>query len=478
MAVRHKVVLYNPAAVFHTMPLGLLAIGSNLDPARFDVRIIDARIEADPLDAVLKAAEGALCFGVTMLTGRPLGDALAMLRAVKRANPALTTVAGGWHPSLFPVETLDEPSIDITVAGQGERTFAEIMDRLADGAGVDGIAGVTFRGAAGQAVRNPARRLEGLDVFAPPNFELIPVERYFEFKGRRQLDYIGSIGCNFRCAFCADPFVYGRDWKATSASRLGAEIEALWRRYRFTDLNFQDETYFTHRQRVADICEEFLRRGLDFTWAGTMRADQGVRLPDEIWRLCVRSGLRRVLVGVETGSHEMMRRIRKDTTIDAILETAAKCRQHDLAVIFSFIVGFPEETEEQVEATLGLIKTLRAMSPKFETPLFYYKPYPGSALAAAVADQTPRTLDDWATFDYVAGPAGTWVPPHLYRRIERFKFYNKYAAGPGTTGESAKGWGPGRLLRRAARWRIDHDVYAAPVEKFLVQHLRPEPSLS
>src|SRR5262249_48897160 len=151
------------------------------------------------------------------------------------------------------------------------------------------------------------------------------------------------------------------------------------------------------------------------------------RLPDEIWRLAVRSGLRRVLVGVETGSAAMMQRIRKDTTLDAVLETAAKCRQHDIAVIFSFIVGFPDETPQEVEATLGLIKTLRAMSPRFETPLFYYKPYPGSALAESVADDMPRTLEAWADFDYVAGSAGRWVSPSLYRRIERFKFYNRHA---------------------------------------------------
>lgn len=471
MGARRKVVLYNPAAVFHTMPLGLLAIGSNLDPARFDVRIIDARIEADPQAAVLREAEDALCFGVTMLTGRPLGDALAMLRAVKSAYPALPTIAGGWHPSLFPAETLAEPSIDITVAGQGERSFAELVERLAEGGDAAGVAGALWRGRDGAILRNPPRPLESLDNFAPPNFELIPVERYFAFKGRRQLDYITSIGCNFRCAFCADPFVYGRDWKAASAARLGDEIEALWRRYRFTDLNFQDETYFTHRHRVAEICEEFLRRGLDFTWAGTLRADQGVRLPDEVWKLCVRSGLRRVLVGVETGSHAMMKRIQKDTTIDAILETAGKCRDHGIAVIFSFIVGFPEETEEQVESTLGLIKTLRALSPTFETPLFYYKPYPGSTLASSVTDQVPRSLDEWARFDYVAGTAGSWVPPHLYRRIERFKFYNRHAVGP------ARGVAS-RLLRTLSRWRIDHDVYAAPLEKVLVTHLRHEPALS
>lgn len=45
--IKHKVVLYNPLAVFHTMPLGLLAVGSNLDPERYDVRILDARISED-----------------------------------------------------------------------------------------------------------------------------------------------------------------------------------------------------------------------------------------------------------------------------------------------------------------------------------------------------------------------------------------------------------------------------------------------
>lgn len=469
MISKHKVVLYNPAAVFHTMPLGLLAIGSNLDARRYDVRIVDARIEPDPIDVVVREAGDALCFGVTMLTGRPLGDALKALRAVKAAHPGVTTIAGGWHPSLFPVETLAEPSIDITVAGQGERTFAELVDRLAEAGTAEGIIGSSYRDG-DRIVRNKPRALEGLDAFAPPNFDLIPVESYFAFKKRRQLDYITSIGCNFRCAFCADPFVYGRDWKSVSTARLGEEIEALWRRYGFTDLNFQDETYFTHRNRVVDICEEFLRRGLQFSWAGTLRADQGVRLSDDVWRLCVRSGLRRVLVGVETGSADMMKRIKKDTTVDAVLETAAKCRQHDVAVIFSFIVGFPDETEDQVEATLGLIKTLRAMSPKFETPLFYYKPYPGSALAVDVGGEVPKTLEEWARFDYVAGAAGGWVSPSLYRRVERFKFYNRYAWGPESRARN--------LLRPVARWRMHNDFYGAPVEKFLVQHLRPEQSLS
>ena len=50
---RLKVVLYNPWAVFYTMPLALLAIGSELDPALYEVVIIDARVDPDAESTVL-----------------------------------------------------------------------------------------------------------------------------------------------------------------------------------------------------------------------------------------------------------------------------------------------------------------------------------------------------------------------------------------------------------------------------------------
>jgi radical SAM superfamily enzyme YgiQ (UPF0313 family) len=165
----------------------------------------------------------------------------------------------------------------------------------------------------------------------------------------------------------------------------------------------------------------------------------------------------------------MMKKIWKDTTVDAVLETASKCRSHGIAVIFSFIVGFPGETDAEVEDTLALVKTLRAMSPRFETPIFYYKPYPGSPLADQVKDQMPGSLDEWANFDYVAGAAGPWVSPCVYRRVERFKFYNRMAWGPETPIR--------RPLQRIARWRARNDYYAFPVEASLCFLRPPAPVL-
>jgi len=421
--MKQRVVLYNPAADFYTMPLALVALGSHLDRDRFEPVIVDGRLESDPVGAVLRAADGAACLGVTVLSGAPIRDAVRVSRAVKARYPRLPVVWGGWHPSLFAAECLDEQSVDVTVQAQGELTFADVVDRLARGASLEGCLGSTYRAPDGSTVRNPARPLADVNTLAPHDYSLIEVERYYDLKGKVQLDYITSQGCRFRCAFCADPFVYERLWVGLAPERVGAEIERWWKRYQFRDVNLQDETFFTSAPRVAAIAEQFVQRRLPITWAATMRADQCSRLPDSTLELCKRSGLRRVLVGVEAGSPEMLKRIKKDITVEQVLETAARCMSFGIKVRFPFIVGFPDEDEESFEATLALVRRLRAMSPDFETVIFYFKPYPGSSItqeAVARGYQLPRTLDEWSTFDYV-GSRGPWVSDEKYERVERFK---------------------------------------------------------
>lgn len=421
--MKQRVVLYNPRVDFYTMPLALLAIGSHLEPERYEVVIVDARLERDPLDALLRAAEGAVCVGVTVLTGAPITDAVRASRAVKQRQPELPVVWGGWHPSMFGVECLEEPSVDVTVQGQGEVTFQEVVDRLAGGRTLAGCLGSSYRTSDGTVTVNPPRPLLDVNGFRRHDYTMIPVPRYYDLKGKRQLDYIGSQGCRFRCAFCADPFVYRRRWVGLDPARMGAEIEEWWRRYGFSDLNFQDETFFTSTDRAVAIAEELRRRELPITWAATMRADQCVRMSAAALQACKRSGLRRVLVGVESGSPEMLKRIKKDITVEQVLETAERCRALGIRVQFPFIVGFPDEPEESVAATLALAERLRGMSPDFETMIFYFKPYPGSPIteeAAARGFALPRTLDEWAEFDFVDS-IGPWVSPEKQRRVERFK---------------------------------------------------------
>jgi len=140
---------------------------------------------------------------------------------------------------------------------------------------------------------------------------------------------------------------------------------------------------------------------------------------------------------------------------------------------FPFIVGFPDESDAHIQATLDCAKKLRSMSPDFLTPIYYFKPYPGSALvieAVARGFRLPETLEDWAKFDYVAGEPGPWVSAEKFELIERFKFFHELAWKKVSRGK--------RVLQQLARLRCERDYYRWPVEMLFTRWLVPVQTLS
>jgi anaerobic magnesium-protoporphyrin IX monomethyl ester cyclase len=466
------VVLYNPKAVFYTMPLALLAIGSFLDREKYEIIIIDGRLEDDPLPKIFSLLPRAVCFGVSVLTGDPIKDALHVSRAVKNKFPHIPVVWGGWHASLFPSETLQEKSIDIIVKGQGEISFSELIERLLCNQSLFGLKGICYK-ENGNIILNMDRHLTDLNSFPAFDYDLIDVKGYKKLSGKNQIDYISSQGCRFRCAFCADPAMYKRGWFGYTAERIGSEIESLWKKYKFDHVHFQDETLFTNKKRVQEVARKFIEKKLPITWFGTMRADQGVRLDDETWELCKLSGLKKIMIGMEAGTQQMLDWMQKDIKLEHIFETAKQCVRFNVAIIFSVIVGFPNETAESVFETLSVVKRLRKMSENFSVSIYYYKPYPGNKIADELSAQGyrfPEGLEEWSNFDYVNSGKSDWLSNNQIRRIELFKFYSELA------------WSKKRvskyIFQKIAKWRCEKEMYTFPVEKKIIRFLKPAPKIS
>lgn len=471
--IKHTVILYNPDAVFYTMPLALIAIGSYLDPEKYDVVIVDGRLEKDPMIKIKTALQNnPICFATTVLTGGPIKDALKISRAVKKEMPGLPVVWGGWHPSLFPQHTLDETCIDVVVKGQGEITFAGLLERFATGISLEGLKGISYK-KNGTYFENPERAMEDINSFPAFNYDLIDVQAYIKLSGRNQLDYISSQGCRFRCSFCADPFMYKRGWYGYSPQRMVDEIESLWKKYKFNHVHFQDETFFTYAPRVKAIAEEFIRRKLPITWFGTMRADQGVRLSEDVWMLCKQSGLERVMIGMEAGTQEMLDWMQKDIKLNQVYDVAKLCIKYGIAINFSVIVGFPGETKASIYQTLQVVKNLREMSHTFHMGIFFYKPYPGNKIAdelLAKGYKFNSNLEEWSNFDFVDTGKSEWVDEETTMFVENFKFYQNLAYNKPTPAKF--------VFQKVARWRIENKVYGFPFEKKLKEWLRPAPQMS
>ncbi len=254
---------------------------------------------------------------------------------------------------------------------------------------------------------------------------------------------------------------------------MAAELAAHYRKYRYEEISFQDETFFTSPQRVESIAEAFLRNGLNVAWTATMRSDQGSRLDDRLMALCSRSGLKRVMIGVESGSPDTLRRIQKDITLSQVFDSAARCARHGVGAILNFIVGFPGEPDDSIRQTLDAAARLRALSRNFEVSIFYFRPYPGNPISETLVHNGyifPSTLEEWADFDYV-GSRGRWITAEQWKRIERFKFYQRFAFGHARHNL-------GRPLQLVSRWRIRRRCFSFPLEKVILENLRPAQKLS
>lgn len=142
-------------------------------------------------------------------------------------------------------------------------------------------------------------------------------------------------------------------------------------------------------------------------------------------------------------------------------------------MIFPFIVGFPGESEESVEESKRLIRQLSFKSSGFETPIFYFKPYPGTKITEDVVASgefvLPQSIEEWATFDYI-GSKGPWVSDEKYEMIERLKFYLKLYRKRD------------RFIMKPftfiAKRRLNSFNFKFPIEKRVVQMITKEEALS
>lgn len=470
--IKKTILLYNPRTVFYDMPLALLAIGTQVCE-EFNVVVVDARMEADP-EAILKLhLDDILLVGITSLTGAPLKDAIDFSEKVKRLNAEIPVVWGGWHTSLFPEQVLkDVPEVDVSVQGQGESSFKDLVNAYVNKTSLAAIKGIVYRSDDGAIVKNPPQAMLDMNEMPRLNYDLIDVERYFKAKGRRQFDIITSTGCFFRCTFCADPFVFSRKFTGLLPDRVFEDLMYYHGKYQFDDVNFQDETFFTYPNRILEMAASIKSVGTPFTWAATMRADQGNRMSIEDFKLCQDGGLRRLLIGVESGSQEMMDWLKKDIKIEHVRLCAERCKTLGIRVIFPFIVGFPKESAKSIAGTKSMIRELALMSDGFETPVFYFKPYPGTQITDdVVKDGTyklPKSIQEWSDFDYI-GSKGPWVSDELYKEMERYKFYLR-------ANRQQKAFL--RPLKWASRYRIKHLNFRFPIEKSLVERIQPQKELS
>ena len=469
-----KVLLFSPpyeGKVFGP-PLGLLSLASSLRVAGFQPLIIDGAIEPKFLDAIARELPNCLAFGISLLTGPVIRDAIAASRVVRQIRPDLPIIYGGWHPTLLTGETLREDFVDIVVRHQGEKTLTEILQRQMTEAGLEMVAGCWFK-RDGKIFSNPDRPASPLSAFPPPAYDMVDFEAYARATGSRKLPFATSIGCPYACNYCTDMVFYNRRFNPLNVDGVVKDVVDLVKRYQLQEISLVDSNFLVDTRRAAAIARGFLKSGVQFRWTFQASTDLLCRMTDEDVGLLASSGVSHIGFGTESASPEVLRRMNKrHQSIDDMYEAARKCADAGIRVTYNLIFGYPGEEEVDRKQTLRIMGQI---AERYENVTFspnLFTPYPGIPIwpeLRALGLREPASLQEWASVGL--GQAELpWLSAeasrHLQRSMSYFLLSNQLSKQSRRSGSSATKLGF-RVLRRPLNWRLKHYCFALPIELWL-----------
>lgn len=409
-----------------SLPLSLLPLAHVLQQRGYNPIIVDARIQ-DYRKVDLK---DALCVGISSMSGVQLLNALDIAQHIRHERGDLPIIWGGIHPTLLPEQTIQHELVDIVVQGEGEVTLVELLSHLEEGAGPEGVAGVVYK-EDGKIINNGRRGFMDLNTLGPLPYHLLPMLEYKD----DDFTLNTSRGCPHTCAFCYNLAFNKRRWRFQKAELVLEQLEAIFHQFHPQAFIFYEDDFFVSKQRVREVCQGMISRGLTLPWQSTCRVDYASHYEPAFLELMRQSGCRRLTLGGESGSPELLARISKGTSVDQMIETARRCKTVDIVPIFSFMVGFPFETEEDIQQTFNAIDGILGANEQAQiNGIFIYTPYPGTPLfhdAVANNLRVPVTLEEWSHFQFANIANLPWIPRerrsllNTIYRLSRFPFYQQ-----------------------------------------------------
>jgi radical SAM superfamily enzyme YgiQ (UPF0313 family) len=221
----------------------------------------------------------------------------------------------------------------------------------------------------------------------------------FGVRRGRTIPMLATRGCPYRCTFCSSPQMWTTQWLTRSPQSVIEEMEKYIRLYRTENFDFYDLTAIIRKEWITEFCRQLIRKNWNITW----QLPTGTRseaIDEETCGLLYRSGCRNITYAPESGSPDMLRRIKKRVDLDRMLTSARAAVRSGLNVKFNIVLGFPGETHRHVWETFGFLARA-AWAGVHDALIALFTPYPGSELFEELHAAGRIRMDD-AYFESLA----------------------------------------------------------------------------
>jgi anaerobic magnesium-protoporphyrin IX monomethyl ester cyclase len=439
----NRVLLFNPRSANYKprIPNSILSVASSVE-GLYDYVMVDGNLETDPWETIHRyLTEGSFKYiGVTAMPGPQLKQAIPISKKIRELFPDITIIWGGYFPSNQPKVVLNSNYVDFIMNGPGERSFPALLNALDNNKPFELIPNLIYKKDE-QIIKTIKDELYEQDELPSLPYEKLnqfyPLKRYLgkTYLGTKTIAYHSSMGCPFKCSFCAVVPIYNARWKGKSAPLIYKDIKYLKDNFGGNAIEFHDNNFFVSEKRTTEFAK--LIKPENMVWWGEGRIDTIDKYSDASLALMKESGCKMIFFGAETGNDEILKKMDKGGTqsADGIRKFAARMATFDIIPEYSFVLGTPGETPEQVmkqiEQDIAFIKEIKQINPKTEIIIYVYSPVPteGSDMYNKVLESGfhfPSTLDNWISpqwenFDLRKNPLTPWLTSEMVNKIKDFE---------------------------------------------------------
>jgi len=393
-----KILFINPPIKYSLSPLpplGIAYVAAVLRQNSYEnIRIVDGASQFLSVDAIVEQAIafGPDIIGITVMSNVK-SVATTLTNILKQKLPSSLVCWGGAHATALPEHCFKNSSVDVVFRHESEFSFLEFVRRVEAHKDFTDIKGLCYKKDGTVHCNEKVARITALDSLPLPARDLLPMDKYstvswFGSKVKKATTIISSRGCPYECTYCANKVCWGdRKYIHRDPVKVVDEMETLVREYGVGGFQFSDECLTANRKNATAFCEELLKRKLNVSWV----CSSSVKNVDvELLRLMKRAGCEFINYGIESGSPEIRKILKKNITNEDIFTAVAAAKKSGLRVGCCFLLGCPGETPATARETISMARKLAPDEVSFNIVV----PFPGTEIYELLV--APKNLDlDW-----------------------------------------------------------------------------------
>ncbi|MDY6791359.1 MAG: radical SAM protein [Thermodesulfobacteriota bacterium] len=283
-----------------------------------------------------------------------------IIHIIKRVNPFSKIVVGGYHAALYPEYYLQKLDVDFVIIGEGEQSSVQLLDSLINDKDILKVPNLAFR-KKDEMVKTEKKYIQDINAIPYPSRKFLKA-RDFKMYRARAVSMITSRGCPNKCDFCTGKIIWGKRYRARSIESVLSEIDRCIHQYEIKIINFEDDNIFAHKSRAVELLTELYHFqrihdvSLDFTAMNGISIEQ---LDEEILNLMKQAGFRELNISLVSYSEQLQKRYNRPFDTKKFADIANMARTLGMNVRSYFILGLPNQTKEEIEATINFLKSLQ-----------------------------------------------------------------------------------------------------------------------